>query len=188
MAPMRACVRIFLDEEDAPNPDDRKTAEHVVTAIMANDVISRGTFIIEGYSAARRVAQALTAARKDERRIGFSTPFRMRAIKSAVGAPAVMAQLARIKPLYHWLEVGGVRFQSYRIHSHCIPLISDDGRIRVEEQESFWVAHVDGMPVVDCGFTRQFKTAEEAIELALKRIAAGCYKLGENHPPDRSAP
>jgi hypothetical protein len=101
----------------------------------------------------------------------------MRAIKSAVGAAAVMAQLPRVKPLHHWLEVAGVRFQSYRIHSNCIPLISDDGRIRVEEQASFWVAHVDGIAVVDCGLTRQFSTAEEAIELALKRIAGGWYKL-----------
>ena len=174
---METEVRIFLDEDDAPNSDDRETAEQVITAIMKNDVISRGSFIIEGYSAARRVAQALTAARKDERIRGFHTPFRMRAIKSAVGAPAVMAQLPRVKPLHHWLEVGGVRFQSYRIHSNCIPLISADGRIRVDEQESFWVAHVDGQPVVDCGLTRQFNTAEGAIELALKRIAAGSHKL-----------
>jgi hypothetical protein len=177
LAAMGAELRIHLDEDDAPNPDDRETAERVLTEIMTNDVISRGSFMIEGYSAARRIAQALAAARADERRIGFSTPFRMRQIKSAPGAPAVMAQLPQIKPLHHWLEVGGVRFQSYRIHSNSVPLISDDGRIRVDKYESFWVANVDGKPVMDCGLTRQFETAEEAIDLALKRLAAGWYKL-----------
>jgi hypothetical protein len=85
-------MRIHLDEDDAPNPADRETAEQVITAIMTNDVISRGSFVIEGYSAARRIAKALTAARADERRIGFATPFRMREIVPAKGAPAVMAR------------------------------------------------------------------------------------------------
>lgn len=169
-------MRIHLDEDDAPNLSDRETAERLITAIVTNDVISKGSFIVEGYSAARRIAQALTAARRDERRIGFATPYGMRRTRCAPGAPAVMSQSPGIRPLYHWIEVGGVRFQSYRVRSNCIPLISDDGRIRVDRQETFWVASVNGNVVKDCGLTYQFKTAEEAIELALKRIAAGWYK------------
>jgi len=168
-------MRIYLDEDDAPNPDDRETAERLVKAIVSNDVLSRGSFVIEGYSAARRIAQALTAARCDERRIGFETPFRMRRTKRAPGSPAVLEQSPNLRPLYHWIEVGGVRFQSYRVNSHCIPLISDDGRIRVDEHDSVWIAQVDGKPVMDCGLKRRFPTATEAIELALKRIAAGWY-------------
>jgi hypothetical protein len=62
-------------------------------------------------------------------------PFRMRAIKSAPEAPAVMKCSPGIKPLYHWIEVSGDRFQSYRINNHCVPLISDDARIRVDQRK-----------------------------------------------------
>lgn len=59
---------------------------------MMKDVMSQGSFVIEGYSAARRIAQALTAARADERRRGFDTPFRMREIMPAKRAEAVTAR------------------------------------------------------------------------------------------------
>lgn len=41
-------LRTYLNEDNAPNPDDRETAERVITAIMMKDVISQGSFIIEG--------------------------------------------------------------------------------------------------------------------------------------------
>lgn len=75
-------------------------------------------FIIEGYSAVRRIAQALTAARRDERRLGFATPFRMRPIKCAPGAPAVIAKWPRLRPLYHWIEVGSVKTQKHVLLHH----------------------------------------------------------------------
>lgn len=44
-------MHIHLDDDDAPNLADRETAVRIVAEIMRNDVISRGTFVIEGYSA-----------------------------------------------------------------------------------------------------------------------------------------
>lgn len=163
-------MRIVLDEDDAPNPDDRETAERVITSIMTQDVISQGSFIIEGYSAARRVARALTAARHDERRIGFTTPFRMRPIKCAPGAPAVLKKWPRLRPLYHWIEVGGVRFQSYRVDNYRVPLISDDARIMIEHHGEFWTGYLDDKVVMDCGLTRKFDSESEAILAVLVKL------------------
>jgi hypothetical protein len=97
-----AILRINLDEDDAPLVEDRDAAERIISEIILNDVITKGSFVIEGYSAARRIARALTAARADERRRGFETPFRMRKTKPAAGAPAVMAKWPSLRPLYHW--------------------------------------------------------------------------------------
>ena len=105
-------LRILLDKDDAPNADDRETAEQILSAIVLNDVITKGSFVIEGYSAARRIARALTAARADERRRGFETPFRMRTTKPAPGAPSVMAKWRRLRPLYRRITIGGVDFRA----------------------------------------------------------------------------
>ena len=113
-----------------------------------------GSFVLEGYSAARRIARALTAARADERRRGFETPMRMRRLVRAPGAPAVMAKWPGLRPLYHWQTIDGVRFQSYRINSHQIPLISDDARIRIDRHGDIWIACVNGNEVIDCGLAR----------------------------------
>lgn len=164
-------MHIYRDDDDAPNPTDRETAVRVITEIMRNDVISRGTFIIEGYSSALRIAQALTAARNDERRHGFSKPFKMRATRRARGSPAVLAKRPALRPLYRWLEVDGVRFQNYRASWNEIPLISDDGRIEIEQRPDFWSACIDGRPVVDCGAVRHFESEVEAARAALHRLA-----------------
>jgi len=164
-------LKILLDDDDAPNPADRETAVRIITEIMHSDVISRGTFLIEGYSSARRIAQALTAARNDECRRGFSKPFRMRAIKRARGSAAVLAKRPSLRPLHRWLEVDGVRFQYYRAAWNKEPLISDDGRIELEERPDFWTACIDGRPVVTCGATRRFKSETEAARAAIERLA-----------------
>lgn len=164
-------MHIHLDDDDAPNPADRETAVRIITEIMRNDVISRGTFLIEGYSSARRIAQALTAARIDECRRGFSKPFRMRPIRRARGASAVMEKWPSHRPLHRWLEVDGVRFQYYRAAWNRAPLISEDGRIEIEERPDFWTASIDGCPVVTCGAMRRFATETEAARAALQRMA-----------------
>jgi hypothetical protein len=73
--------------------------------------------------------------------------------------------------LHRWLEVDGVRFQYYRVGRNQTPLISDDGRIEIEERPDFWTASIDGRPVVDCGATRHFKTETDAARAALHRLA-----------------
>lgn len=163
-------LRILLDNDDAPNAQDREMAEQIVSAIVLNDVMTKGSFVIEGYSAARRIARALTAARADERRRGFETPMPMREIVPAPGAPSVMAKRPGLRPLYHWQTIDGVRFQSYRIDAHRVPLISDDGRISVQQHGDFWIAHVDGAEVIDCGLVRRFETAEAAVRAALVKL------------------
>lgn len=162
-------MRIYLDDDDCPNARDRDAAARIVEEIVLNDVVTKGSFVIEGYSAARRIAQALTAARADERRLGFETPMPMRGLAPAPGAPAVMAKSPSLHPLYHWLTVDGVRFQSYRAGAHSTPLISDDARIRVERHGDFWIAHVDGAEVISCGLTRRFANEVEAIQAALAK-------------------
>lgn len=164
-------MQIYLDDDDAPNPADREAAVRIITDVMRNDVISRGTFIIEGYSSARRIAQALTAARNDELRRGFSRPYQMRRTRRAPGSPAVLARWPDLRPLYRWLEVDGVRFQNYRATRNRTPLISDDGRIEVEERPDFWTACIDGRPVIGCGAVRRFKGEIEAARAALERLA-----------------
>lgn len=69
-----------------------------------------------------------------------------------------------------WLTVDGGRFQSYRADTHRTPLISDDGRIRIEQHGDFWIAHVDGAEVIDCGLIRRFDNEEEAIRAALAQL------------------
>ncbi|MBS0240307.1 MAG: hypothetical protein JSR89_17980 [Proteobacteria bacterium] len=77
--------------------------------------------------------------------------------------------MPRSSPLYHWLIVDGVRFQSYRADAHRTPLISDDARIRIEQHGDFWIAHVDGAEVIDCGLTRRFASEAEAIHAAIEK-------------------
>ncbi len=77
--------------------------------------------------------------RRDERRRGFSTPYRMRRTKPAPGAPAVMEKWPALRPLYHSIVVDGIRLQSYRRGIHDTPMISDDGRITIIEREGFLV-------------------------------------------------
>lgn len=163
-------MKIYLDETDAPNPADREAAERVITEIVSNDVITKGSFIVEGYSAARRIARALAAARADERKLGFETPMPMRGLAKASGAPAVMAKWPNLHPLYHWLTVEGVRFQSYRVDVHHTLVISDDARIRIQQYGDFWIAHVDGAEVIACGLTRRFASEVEALQVAVAKI------------------
>ena len=162
-------MKIYLDEDDAPNPADREAAERIITDIVTNDVITKGTFVVEGYSAARRIAQALTAARRDERRRGFNTPYRMRRTKAAPGAAAVMAKWPSLRPLYHWIAIDGVRFQSYRADQHRTPMISDDARIRIEGRGDCWIAYVDGAELINCGVARRFDSEVAAITAAIAR-------------------
>ncbi len=163
-------MKIYLDETDAANPADRDAARRIIEEILSNDVFTKGSFVLEGYSAARRICEALTAARRDERRQGFTTPFRMRRTKPAPGAPAVMAKRPGIRPLYHWIWVDGIRFQSYRAGIHETPMFSDDGRVTLIEHEDSWTAEIDGVQVVACGLVRRFPTAEEAATAALERV------------------
>lgn len=164
---------IILDETDAPDARDRDTAIRIINQIITDDTFSRGKFVIEGYVAARRIALALTAARRDERRKGFDTPYRMRKTRPAPGAPAVMAKWPDLRPLYHWIEVDGVRLQSYRGAWNKTVMFTDDGRISIERNADFWTARIDYVPVVGCGAARRFETAEDAARAALERLAAG---------------
>ena len=95
-------MRIFLDDDDCPNASDREAASRLVEEMVLNDFVTKGSFVIEGYGAARRIARALTAARADERRLGFETPMPMRSLAPASGAAAVMAKWPHLHPLYHW--------------------------------------------------------------------------------------
>ncbi|WP_244531010.1 hypothetical protein [Hyphomicrobium facile] len=52
-------MRIYLDDDDCPNAKDRDAAARIVEEIVLNDVVTKGSFVIEGYSAARRIARAL---------------------------------------------------------------------------------------------------------------------------------
>ena len=177
-------VRIYLDDDDCPNVRDRDAAARIVEEIVLNDVVTKDSFVIEGYSAARRIARALTAARADERRIGFETPMPMRDLAPASGAPAVMAKWPTLHPLYHWQTVEGVRFQSYRAGPYRTPLISDDARIRIEQHGDFWIAHVDGSEVIDCGLTRRFDSEVEAIRAALVRLRNDWPTMSEGNKGD----
>ena len=76
-------MRIYLDDDDCPDAGDRETAARIIQEIALNDVVTRGSFVLEGYSADRRIARALTAARADERRRGFETPMPMRRLVPA---------------------------------------------------------------------------------------------------------
>lgn len=163
-------LRIYLDDDDCPNARDRDAAAQIVEEIVLNDVVTKGSFVIEGYSAARRIARALTAARADERRLGFDTPMPVRGLAPAPGAPTVMAKWPTLHPLYHWLTVDDVRFQSYRMDAHNTLVISDDARIRIQQHGDFWIAHVDGAEVIDCGLTRRFASEVEALTAALAKI------------------
>ncbi len=163
-------MKIYLDDTDAPNPADRDAAERIITDIITSDVITRGTFVIEGYGAARRIAQALTAARRDERRRGFDVPYRMRKPKPAPGAPAVMAKFPGARPLYHELRVDGVRLQSYRRGIHDVPMISDDGRITIVQHGESWTTEINGLQLLACASTRHFMSAEAAVRAALAKL------------------
>jgi hypothetical protein len=167
-------LKIHLDETDAPNPADRDAAERIITEIICDDVITKGSFVIEGYAAARRIAQALTAARADERRRGFATVYRMRRTKQAPGSPVVLTKTPYLRPLYHWIEVDGVRLQSYRAGLHDVPMISDDGRIVIRQVGDDWVAAVKGAEVIGCGLVRRFETPEEAVRAAIEKLAGAC--------------
>ena len=105
-------MRIYLDDDDCPDAGDRETAARIIEEIALNDVVTRGSFVLEGYSAARRIARALTAARADERRRGFQTPMPMRRLVPAPGAPAVMAKWPGLRPLYHWRPSMGCGFRA----------------------------------------------------------------------------
>ena len=43
-----ACMKIYLKETDAPNPADRDTAQRIIEEIITNDVLTRGSFCLEG--------------------------------------------------------------------------------------------------------------------------------------------
>ncbi len=42
--------------------------------------------------------------------------------------------------------------------------------IRIEQHGDFWIAHVDGAEVIDCGLTRRFDSEVEALKAALAKI------------------
>jgi len=83
-----------------------------------------------------------------------------------------MAKRPDLRPLYHWLEVDGVRLQSYRGSFHETPMISDDGLITIMQREDFWTVQVDGVEVVECGLTRRFPTYVAAVRAALGKITS----------------
>lgn len=161
-------MRIFLNEEDCPNAGDRDAAERIIREIALNDVVTKGSFVIEGYSAARRVARALTAARADERRRGLDTPFRMREIVPAKGAEAVTVRWPTLSPLHHWTTIEGVQFQSYKSPYRDL-LISDDARFILKRMSEVWQISLDGQEVLGGTFQRSFATAEDAVRQALSR-------------------
>ncbi len=162
-------MRIYLEEDDAPLVDDRDAAGRIIDEIISNDVLTQGTFVIEGYSAARRIAPALTAARADECRRGFETPFRMRKTKPAPGALAVMAKWPTLHPLYHWITIESVSFQSYRSDRRDA-LISDDARIVLKGAGEIWHVSLDGQEVFGPTFQRCFNSAHKAVQQALKGL------------------
>ncbi len=94
----------------------------------------------------------------------------MCALAPASGAAAVMAKWPKLHPLYHSQIVDGVRFQSYRVDAHFTLVISNDARIRIQQHGDFWIAHVDGAEVIDCGLTRRFASELEALHAALAKI------------------
>ena len=164
-------MKIHLDDGDAPNVVDRETAVQIVEDIVANDVLTRGSFVLEGYSCARRIAQALTAARRDERRRGFLTPMPMRSIKPAIGAPAVVAKWPSLRPLHHWTTIEGVKFQTYKTDNRDA-MISDDARIVLKGAGDIWHVSLDGQEVIGASFQKCFSSAEDAVKQALKRVTA----------------
>jgi len=162
-------LRIYLDDDDCPNADDRDTAERVIREITLNDVVTKGSFILEGYSAARRIAQALTAARADERRRGFDTPFRMRKTAPAKGSPAVVSKWPNLRPLYHWSTIDGVHFQSYKgAWAMRGVLISDDARIVLTPVGDGWNVSLDGLELIGSTGLRHISSVEAAVRTALK--------------------
>ena len=80
---------------------DRDTAARIVEQIALKDVVTRGSFVLEGYSADRRIARA----RAEERCRGFETRMPMRELVPAPGAPAVKAKW----PGYHYSTGCGFR-------------------------------------------------------------------------------
>lgn len=165
----RATLRIYLNYDDCPNADDRETAERLIREIVLNDVVTKGSFILEGYSAARRIAQALTVARADECRRGFNTPFRMRKTVPAKGASAVVSKWPNLRPLYHWTTIEGVHFQSYKGGwAMRGVLISDDARIVLTPVGEGWNVSLDGVELIGSTGRRHLSSVEAAVRAALK--------------------
>jgi Crp-like helix-turn-helix domain len=50
-----------------------------------------------------------------------------------------------------------VRFQSYRIDSHCIPLNSNDARIPIDRHGDVWIAYVHGSEIQAAGHGHRVK-------------------------------
>jgi hypothetical protein len=163
-------LRIYLNDEDCPNADDRDTAERIIHEIALNDVVTKGSFILEGYSAACRIARALTAARADERRRGFDTPFQIRKTAPAKGAPAVVSKWPNLRPLYHWTTIEGVHFQSYKAE-RAMPdlLISDDARIVLKPVGEGWNGSFDGEDLIAATCQRHFSCVRKAVREALNQ-------------------
>lgn len=161
-------MKIYLDESDAPNPADRDTARQIIEEIITHDVLTTGSFCLEGYSAARRIAKALVAARADERRRGFDTPMPMREIAPAPGAAAVMAKWPALRPLHHWMTIEGIKFQTYKSDKREA-LISDDARIILRGAGEIWHVSLDGKEVVGPTFQTCFESAETAVRQTIKR-------------------
>jgi hypothetical protein len=44
-----AILRIYLDD-DCPGAGDRETAARIIQEIALNDVVTRGSFVLEGYA------------------------------------------------------------------------------------------------------------------------------------------
>lgn len=161
-------MKIHLNDDDCQDPSDRETAVRIISEIIERDVLTAGSFAINGYMSACRIARALTAARADERRRGFDTPMPRRPIAVAQGAPRVMAKWPHLRPLYHWLEVDGVRFQSYR-GRHPV-LISDDARIVVVRgSNDVWWVEVDDKEVTNSGVRLRFGTEQAALAEGTRR-------------------
>ena len=72
--------------------------------------------------------------------------------------------------MHHWQTIEGVRFQSYRIDSHRVPLISDNSRISIQQHGDFWIARVNGVEVIDCGLVRRFNNEVDAVRAALAKL------------------
>ncbi len=92
----------------------------------------------------------------------------MRKTKPAPGALAVMAKWPTLRPLYHWVTIEGVSFQSYQTGDRDA-LISDDAQIVLKGAGQIWHISLDGAELLGPTFQRCFDTMESAVLHALKR-------------------
>jgi hypothetical protein len=158
-------------KKDDSRQADRDTASRLLEEITRDDfVMDRGGSYFHGAHIQRRIFNALRLARADERRRGFDTPYIMRDIAVAKGAPAVIAKHPGARPLHYAITVEGVRAQAYRYCHDNIFVISDDARIEIQQVLEEFVVRVDGEPVVICGPPQRFPTEIAALRAGIERM------------------